>query len=811
MATSIGVLASSSPRVTSRSTPKISTALELEFVEASVAARDIELAEERKRAAQQRVSNRRLRRSLVGIAIVLALATAAGAVAIVQRNRARDETAAAERSRGRALSVTAIEELGEDRSLSLLLSLEAGRLDDSIVTRRALLASLGGGSAFSRTVIPTPADDYAALDVTPDGSLAVAKRGDGEIDVIDLADRDILRAGLPSPPRIEQGLDLHPDGSMVASAGVPIGDVAVMVYDLASGELLAELPGVADHLYDARFSPDGTRLAVTDPDGRIRIYDVGDWSLASTFDIGDPIKTITALEFSPAGDLLVVAATQFDGGVPTGAATLSALDTQTGAVVTGPIEAAGDFVGVLLIPADIGVVVASTSAGIRLYSLDGLEPIGEQIGVSEFGGYGSIAMSPDGMLVGVTAVDFDVFAPSGSDEWTRVDTPELPSVTGAAFAAGGSVLVTADADGAISTIDPGWVDDLGVPLEPAGPGLVTLDPNGEVLAVWARSRGVQFFDGATLEHRGALPIGPDRSFVGFGFDPSGERVVTLTCAFDEEPSCDATLTVWDVATEQEVAGPVDAGPVWFGLADGAAFTGDGAYVVTVGYTGGVRLWDAATLEPVDATLSLADVAPFPGTEVRALATGSRDGRSLLVATGELNEAVVWDLTDGVVQPIGPIAGNISNVGILRDGHVITAQGGGTFQLRDPFTLEPVGAPFVTDIPTFHFQQSSVGTLVSSSPWGAQIWDIASSQPLSGPLATLRAELAPDGSTVYLGAFGGGGPTGGSEVRAMSLTESDLVDEACERAGRNLTIGEWQLYMPAGDPYRSTCPQWPIAR
>jgi WD40 repeat protein len=305
-----------------------------------------------------------------------------------------------------------------------------------------------------------------------------------------------------------------------------------------------------------------------------------------------------------------------------------------------------------------------------------------------------------------------------------------------------------------------------------------------------------------------LPIGPERSFVGFGFDPTGERVVTLTCAFDEEPSCDATLTVWDVSTEQPMAGPVDAGPVWFGLFDGAAFTGDGEFVVTAGYAGGVSLWDAATLTPVDATLSLEDIAPLPGAEVRALATGSRDGRSLLVATGEFNEAVVWDLTDGVVEPIGPIAGNISNVGITRDGHVVTAQGGGTFQLRDPFTLEPVGAPFVTDIPTFHFRQSSVGTLVSSSPWGAQNWDTATSQPLSGPLATLWAEIAPDGSTLYLGAFGEGALTGGAEVRAVELQESALVDVACERAGRNLSIEEWELYMPAGGPYRSTCPQWP---
>lgn len=52
------------------------TALEREFVGRSVAARDLELAEERAQAAGQRVSNRRLRRSLVVTAVVLTVAVA---------------------------------------------------------------------------------------------------------------------------------------------------------------------------------------------------------------------------------------------------------------------------------------------------------------------------------------------------------------------------------------------------------------------------------------------------------------------------------------------------------------------------------------------------------------------------------------------------------------------------------------------------------------------------------------------------------------------------------------------------------------
>lgn len=33
--------------------------------------------------------------------------------------------------------------------------------------------------------------------------------------------------------------------------------------------------------------------------------------------------------------------------------------------------------------------------------------------------------------------------------------------------------------------------------------------------------------------------------------------------------------------------------------------------------------------------------------------------------------------------------------------------------------------------------------------------------------------------------------------------------ACERAGRNLTHAEWSKYMPAGEDYHVTCPQFRV--
>ena len=32
--------------------------------------------------------------------------------------------------------------------------------------------------------------------------------------------------------------------------------------------------------------------------------------------------------------------------------------------------------------------------------------------------------------------------------------------------------------------------------------------------------------------------------------------------------------------------------------------------------------------------------------------------------------------------------------------------------------------------------------------------------------------------------------------------------ACEAAGRNLTRDEWKNFLPEGEPYHATCPQYP---
>ena len=77
---------------------------------------------------------------------------------------------------------------------------------------------------------------------------------------------------LADPLRAAPGsLALTPDGTMLASGG---WDQTVKFWDVASGSLLASLPGHSGLVYSLAFSADGGRLVSGGSDGRIRVWDV---------------------------------------------------------------------------------------------------------------------------------------------------------------------------------------------------------------------------------------------------------------------------------------------------------------------------------------------------------------------------------------------------------------------------------------------------------------------------------------------------------------------------------------------------------
>ena len=137
--------------------------LEREFLEAA-------RTEHERALAQQRQRNRRLRASLAGVVVLLALAVAAGIVALLQRHDARRQATVA---LARQLGAEAVSEPRID--LAMLLARQAVKLNDSPETQGTLLATLLRSPAVTGTMEYAFGSRPQRLSLSPDGrSLAVS-------------------------------------------------------------------------------------------------------------------------------------------------------------------------------------------------------------------------------------------------------------------------------------------------------------------------------------------------------------------------------------------------------------------------------------------------------------------------------------------------------------------------------------------------------------------------------------------------------------------------------------------------------------
>jgi WD40 repeat protein len=281
----------------------------------------------------------------------------------------------------------------------------------------------------------------------------------------------------------------------------------------------------------------------------------------------------------------------------------------------------------------------------------------------------------------------------------------------------------------------------------------------------------------------------------------------MSCPRDVDP-CPARVSVWDVKSQERLAGPAEVGGVWAFAENGVVFVDGGSEVATAGADGKVRIWDAATLSATPLQMAASDDTPLPGGPLFSVAATDVSGRSMVAAQDDLGQTVVWELSGDEATAIGSL-GNALRVGFTPDGQVITSSGPGAFTFRDPITLQPAGPAFPSTVPPTSYSFSdpdlSDRTVMSSSGGlGTMLWDYDSGQPMSGIIPGFRSALSPDGETIYLGA----GPVG-DVVRAVSLRPSDLVVEACERSGRNLTEAEWASVIGTDEARRATCPEWSL--
>jgi WD40 repeat protein/Flp pilus assembly protein TadD len=228
---------------------------------------------------------------------------------------------------------------------------------------------------------------------SPDGGRLASGANDGTVKVWDTMAEPEPHT-LPRMPGLIHGLVLRPDGQPLASAGeqrLSNGATGIWVWDAASGPGTRLLPGPAGR-FNVAFSPDGRRLASTDDDGTVKVWEVPTAKLVRTLHGHD--AAVTAVAFAPEGRRLASAGA--DGAVKVWDADADReplhLDGHRGAVTAVAFDPEGRRLASA--GADGVVTVWDADAGRKLVSLRGP---GDEVS--------ALAFSPDGRLLAAGGKD----------------------------------------------------------------------------------------------------------------------------------------------------------------------------------------------------------------------------------------------------------------------------------------------------------------------------------------------------------------------------------------------------------------------
>lgn len=449
---------------------------------------------------------------------------------------------------------------------------------------------------------------------SPDDAILAAGYADSMVRLFDVATGDII-ATLPGHRLGVRSVSFSPDGRTLASGS---NDGTIKLWDVARRETIATLIGHTSRVTSVSFSRDGRTLASGSNDGDPKLWDVVTGTSVATLS-GGHTSWVTSVAFSPDGTTLA------SGSSQDGAIILWDVATRNATALPGLHMDVGNSVAF----SPDGKILASSSedgtpklwdaqTGRHIRSF-GVRPWGIQV----------VAVSPDGTTLAAGSLDNSIdlwniatgdkiasftrskgqvlslaFSPDGTKlatgDFYGISLWDVASVSAASAALGGDVVYGDMATAHyISTPDIGLMQSL------------SFARDGRTLASAQAAAGavVNLWDASTLSHLTTLEEGHQ-----VAFSPDG-----TTLAYGDGQQ----LKLWDVVARQHIATLPRRGR---GFIFSISFSPDGA-VLSIG-TGSVELWDMAsrehiaTLEGHAGAVSSLSFSPDGMT----LASGSGDSR-----------------------------------------------------------------------------------------------------------------------------------------------------------------------------------------
>lgn len=341
-----------------------------------------------------------------------------------------------------------------------------------------------------------------------------------------------------------------------------------------------------------------------------------------------------------------------------------------------------------------------------------------------------------------------------------------------------------------------------------------------VIKVWEASTGRQMFEVTGIQPFSMLTFSPDGKWLAAsqGVIPS-YGWISYRMGVETHPS---DVILWSVATGKEAMRFKHDGWV-----SSVAFSPDSIQLLTAGEEAIARIWDIAS-----------------GKELRRVSHGNRINRAIFSPDGALVASV-----ESCLPPQSTFGGGYECKPVLKVWETATGKERWQTVLNGWWAAEllftPDGRYIATSISDFyhgcarstcgevHILETETGKEVAQAKHTGYITALAVSQdgnrlafgstnnvlailaiPSGEELVRINftagedsevwaASFSPDGQWVAAGGY----EAGDVSIHVFPLEASALVDQACKRLTRNLSLAEWKQYLP-NYPYRATCENLP---